>query len=120
MGIKMIVGVQGTSSFSDYNVFLRAMAVAMSNMPADDSQISIYTAGPMKINSMASEFVNLSERGLKLRGKKVKLYKVPPSWIEENIQSFNYFAFLSQPKERVSSLVEVAENNNIEVGIFRY
>jgi hypothetical protein len=96
------------------------MAVAMSNMPADDSQISIYTAGPMKINSMASEFVNLSERGLKLRGKKVKLYKVPPSWIEENIQSFNYFAFLSQPKERVSSLVEVAENNNIEVGIFRY
>ncbi len=116
----MIVGVQGTSSFSDYNVFLRAMAVAMSNMPADDSQISIYTAGPMKINSMASEFVNLSERGLKLRGRKIKLYKVPPSWIEENIQSFNYFAFLSQPKERVSSLVEVAENNNIEVGIFRY
>lgn len=116
----MIVGVQGTSSFSDYNVFLRAMAVAMSNMPADDSQINIYTAGPMKINSMASEFVNLSEHGLKLRGRKIKLFKVPPSWIEENIQSFNYFAFLSQPKERVSSLVDVAENNNIEVGIFRY
>lgn len=116
----MIVGVQGTSSFSDYNVFLRAMAVAMSNMPADDSQISIYTAGPTKINSMASEFVNLSERGLKLRGRKIKLHRVPPSWIEENIQSFNYFAFLSQPKERVSSLVEIAENNNIEVGIFRY
>lgn len=116
----MIVGVQGTSSFTDYNVFLRAMAVAMSNMPANDNEIHVYTAGPVKINSMASEFVNLSERGLKSRGRKIKLYKVPPSWIEDNIQSFNYFAFFSQPKEKVSSLVDVAEQNNIEVGIFRY
>lgn len=116
----MIVGIQGTSSFSDYNVFLRAMGVAMSSMADSDECLYIYSAGPVKVNSMASEFVNLSERGLKSRGKKVKFYKVPPSWIEENISELNYLAFFSQPKEQVSYLVKKAEENNIEVGIFRY
>lgn len=116
----MIVGVQGTNSFSDYNVFLRAMGVAMSSMPADDNLLAIYTAGPAKVNSMAMEFVNLSEKGMKLRNKKIKLYKVPASWLEENMSSFNYFAFLSTPKETTSKIVSTAENNNVEVGIFRY
>lgn len=116
----MIVGVQGTSQFTDYNVFLRAMAVAMSGMSNEDEYFYIYTAGPAKINSMVSEFVNLSERGMKSRGKKIKSFKVPPSWIEQNIKDINYFAFLSQPRETVSSLVAVAEQNNTEVGIFRY
>ena len=118
--MKMIVAVQGTSSFSDYNVFLRAMGVAMSGMPNEDTEFYIYSAGPAKINSMVSEFVNLSERGMKARGKKIKYYKVPPSWLSENIESFNYLAFLSKPKEPVSKLVAEAELNNIEVGIFRY
>lgn len=116
----MILGVQGTSSFNDYNVFLRAVGVAMSGMPAEDDLLAIYSAGPAKVNSMAMEFVNLSERGMKLRGKKIKLYKVPPSWLEENMSSFNYFAFLSTPKETTSKLVSEAERNNVEVGIFRY
>lgn len=116
----MIVGVQGTTSFSDYNVFLRAMGVAMSSMKEDDQYFYVYSVGPAKINSMVSEFVNLSERGMKSRGRKIKLYKVPPSWVEENISSIDYLAFFSQPKERVSSLVEVAQDNNVEVGIFRY
>jgi hypothetical protein len=116
----MIVAVQGTNAFEDYNVFLRAMGVAMSNMHEDDKEIHIYSAGPGKINSMVSEFSNLSERSLKARGKKIKFYKVPPSWLEENIASFNYLAFLSKPKESVSRLVGHAELNNIEVGIFRY
>ena len=118
--MEMIVGVQGTNSFSDYNVFLRAMGVAMSSMPDEDKEFYIYSAGPAKINSMVSEFVNLSERGMKARGKKIKYYKVPPSWLGENIESFNYFAFLSKPKEPVSKIVAEAELNNIEVGIFRY
>jgi hypothetical protein len=120
MGIIMIVGVQGTSSFEDYNVFLRAMAVAMSGMPVEDKTFDLYTAGPVKINSMVSEFVNVSERGMKSRGKKIRSYKVPPSWIEENISAINYLAFFSQPKENASHLVKVAEENNIEVGIFKY
>ena len=116
----MIVGVQGTASFEDYQVFLRAMAVTMSMMSGDDDILYIYSAGPAKINSMTSEFVNLSERGMKARGKKIKFFKVPPSWIEENIKSLNYFAFFSLPKESGSKLLKVAEENNIEAGIFRY
>lgn len=116
----MIVAVQGTSSFTDYNVFLRAMAVAMSGMKDGDDHFYIYSAGPVKINSMVFEFVNLSERGMKMRGKKIKSFKVPPTWIEENINDVNYFAFLSQPGETTSRLVSTAESNNVEVGIFRY
>jgi hypothetical protein len=116
----MIVGVQGTNSFNDYQVFLRAMGVAMSGMPDDDDYFYVYSAGPTRINSMVMEFVNLSERGMKSRGKKIKSYKVPQSWISENMNQFNYFAFLSNPKEPVSKLVSEAELNNVEVGIYRY
>lgn len=116
----MIVVVQGTNDFNDYNVFLRAMGVAMSSMIKEDNELHIYSAGPTKINSMVLEFCNLSERGLKARGIKVKNYKVPASWVTENMEYVNYFAFLSKPKQPVSKLVAEAELKNIEVGIFRY
>lgn len=116
----MIVIVQGTNDFNDYNVFLRAMGVAMSGMKNGDSELHIYSAGPAKINSMVSEFCNLSERGMKARGMKIKNYKVPASWVSENMEYVNYFAFLSKPKQPVSKLVAEAELKNIEVGIFRY
>jgi hypothetical protein len=116
----MIVGVQGTSSFDDYQIFLRAIGVALSSISNQDPYFYIYTAGPAKVNSMVMEFVNVSERSMKSRGLKIKMYKVPPSWIEENISDFNYLAFLSKPKETTSRLVKVAEENNVEVGIFRY
>ena len=99
----MIVAVQGTNGFNDYPVFMRAMGVAMSGMGKDDK-----------------EFYDLSERGMKARGKKIKFFKVPTSWIKENIEIVDYFAFLSTPKEPVSSLVAEAELKDIEVGIFRY
>ena len=116
----MIVAVQGTKSFDDYNVFLRAMGVAMSVLPDNDKYFYLYSAGPANINAMVSEFSNLSEKGMKSRGKKIKFYKVPPSWIEENIAEVNYFAYLSKPKESVSKLVDTAQSHNVEVGIFRY
>ena len=46
MGRKMIVGIQGTSSFNDYQVFLRAMAVTMSSLKEEDPYFYIYSAGP--------------------------------------------------------------------------
>lgn len=116
----MIVAVQGTSEFTDYQVFLRAMSVALSGMHPDDKEFLIYSAGPANVNSFVSEFSNLSERGMKSRGRKIKFYKVPPSWIEENMEYVNYFAFLSKPKEQKSKLVISAESKNVEVGIFRY
>jgi len=116
----MIVVVQGTSDFEDYSVFIRAMGVAMSGMSEDDKEFYVYSAGPARINSMVSEFCNLSERGMKARGKKIKYYKVPVQWVYENLDYVNYFAFLSKPKQPVSKLVAEAELKNIEVGIFRY
>lgn len=116
----MIVGVQGTSSFSDYQVFLRAMGVALSSMPNEDEYFYIYTAGPANINKMVMEFVNVSEKGMKSRGKKIKMFKVAPSWLGENILDINYFVYLSKPKETTSKLVTQAQLNNIEVGIFQY
>lgn len=96
------------------------MGVAMSVLPENDPYFYIYSAGPANINAMVSEFTNLSERGMRSRGKKIKFYKVPPSWIEENMLEVGYFAFLSLPQEPKSKLVAEAELNNIEVGIFRY
>jgi hypothetical protein len=120
MGRAMIVAVQGTKDFNDYQVFLRAMAVAMSTMSTEDNELLIYSVGPTKINSMVSEFTNLSERGMKARGKKIKFFKVPVSYVEENMDYVNYLIFLSKPKELASKLVEKAELKNIEVGIYRY
>jgi hypothetical protein len=89
-------------------------------MKQEDNEIQIFSAGPLRINEMAMEFVNVSERGLKARGKKIKLIKVPPSWIEKNIHSIDYFAFFSTPKETLSPLVDLADAKNIEVGVYRY
>lgn len=116
----MIVAVQGTNGFDDYSVFMRAMGVAMSSMKSDDKEFLVYSVGPAKVNNFVAEFCNLSERGMKARGKKIRFFKVPISWVQENISSFDYLAYLSGPKESVSSLVSAAELSNVEVGIFRY
>lgn len=116
----MIVGIQGTRSFSDYPVLLRAMGTALSEMTKEDREILLYAAGPSNINDMVLEFSNVSERGLKARGIKIKMIKVPASWIESNINLFNYFVFLSKPGEPVSRLVDVADSQGVEVGIYRY
>lgn len=118
--IIMIVVVQGTNNFSDYQVFLRAIGVALSSLSQEDKQLEIYSVGPAKTNTMAMEFVNVSERSMKSRGIKLKLRYVPPSWVIENINSINYFAYLSTPSEPKGNLVKEAENNNVEVGIFKY
>lgn len=113
------MAVQGTVNFDSYQVFLRAMGVALSGMKAEDKEFLIYSAGPSNVNSYVSEFSNISEKGMKSRGKKIKFYKVPSSWIEENIETVNYLAFLSTPKEPNSKLIAIAELKNIEVGIFK-
>lgn len=115
----MIVAIQGTKSFDDYSVFLRAMGTAMSSIDGDES-ITIFSAGPYQVNAMAMEFVNVSERSLKARGIKIKLVKIPPRWIEENISTIDYFAFFSKPKEPVSKLVDLADSKDVNVGVYRY
>lgn len=114
----MNIVVQGTKNFIDYNVFLRSMGVALSDF--NDKEFNVYTVGPSQVNSFTAEFCNRSENSFKQRGIKIKFYKVPPSYIEENISNFNYFIFLSAPNEKVSKLAAVAELSGMEVGIFRY
>ena len=116
----MIIGVQGTKSFDDYSIFLRAMGTALASMPADDDELYIYSAGPSKINSFAMEFTNITERSLKSRGKKIKLIKIPPSWLAQNMHSLNYLAMFSKPKEPISKLVDKAESHGVDVGVYRY
>jgi hypothetical protein len=116
----MIVAIQGSKAFNDYSVFLRAMGTSLSMLKEDEKEFLIYSAGPSSINSMGLEFSNVSERSLKARGIKIKFFKVPPSWIKQNIHSVNYLAYFSKPKEPVSNLVDLAESKDIEVGVYRY
>jgi hypothetical protein len=116
----MKIAIQGSKNFNDYSVFLRAMGTALYSLPEKDSEFYLYSAGPSHINEMGMEFSNVSERSLKARGIKIRLFKVPPSWIKENIYEINYFAYFSKPKEPVSQLVDLAEAKDIEVGIYRF
>lgn len=118
----MMVVVQGTNEFNDYGVFLRAMGVMLSSMPENDNEFTIYSVGSKesKIHNFAMEFCNLSEKGMRGRGKKIKTYKAVDDWVKEFILHMNYFAFFSQPKQQLSVLAKFAQNENIELGIFQY
>jgi hypothetical protein len=114
----MNVAVQGTKEFSDYQVFMRAMGVALSSI--HDDEFNVYTAGPATINSYTAEFCNMSERTLKSRGVRVRYFKVPPSYIEDHMSVFDYVAFLSTPNQRPSKLIASAELAGVENAVFRY
>jgi hypothetical protein len=116
----MIIAVQGTGSFDDYNVFLRSMSVAMSGKKDDDKEILVYSLGPRTINSFVTGFCNLTERSLKSRGIKIKHSRVPVSWMENELDKLDYFIFLSKPSEYASKLSAQAELKGVEVGVFRY
>jgi len=116
----MVIVVEGTKSFSDYDIFMRAMGVALSSK-TDDPDIQVWSAGPHTINSYTAAFCNSSENFLKQKGYKITFSKVPSYWIIQNISFVNYFAFFSSPKENVSRLTQQAQQvEGCEVGIFRY
>ena len=116
----MILAVQGSRSFDRYEIFLNGMYRALTNMDKKDSEILIYSAGPSKVNSMVMEFANVSERGLKGRGIKIKVRKVPLSWLEDNVVEIDYLLYCSKPKEPESRLVKLAEAKDVQVGVCRY
>jgi N-acetylmuramoyl-L-alanine amidase CwlA len=116
----MIVGVHGSKNFEDYQIFLRAMGTALSMLKEKDNEIILYSAGPSKINSMSMEFSNIVERSMKSRGIKIKMYKAPMKWLKANIDSFDYFIYLSKPKENLSEIATLAEKKGIDLGVYRY
>lgn len=115
----MIIGVQGSKQFSDYDTFMRAMGVALSQ-PNNENIIEVWSAGPHKINSFTAAFCNSAENYLKQKGFKVVFRKVPPQFIEENIEHLSYLAFFSSKNEKPSRLIAAAELADIEIGIYRY
>lgn len=117
----MKVGINGTRSFSDYNIFLRAMRVMLSDFDkTGDSELIIYSAGPAAVNSFATEFTNITERSMKARGINVKLIKLPPKELKSMVGDLSYFAFFCVPKEYGNDIVREAEDKDVEVGIFRF
>lgn len=115
----MNIVVQGTKNFIDYNIFLRSMGVALSDLK-NDSEFNVYTVGPTQVNSFTAEFCNRSENSFKQRGIKIRFHKVPTTYVENNISDFDYFIFLSTPNEKLSKLAATAELSGVEIGIFRY
>lgn len=116
----MIIAVEGSKSFEDYEIFMRAMSVALSN-PNIDSDIQVWSLGPHKVNSFTAAFCNSSENFLKQKGFRIKFHKVTSIWVAENISYVNYFAFFSKPSEGTSRMTKLAEETEgVEVGIFRY
>lgn len=116
----MIVVVQGTKTFSDYAVFLSGMRSALINLSDDDKQFTVFSAGPVNINNMAMEFINVTERSLKAKGIKSKLVKVPPSWIEQNQQDINLLAYYALPKEPIPDMITRVSDNGVNVQFYRF
>ena len=117
----MKVLVQGSKDFTDYQVLMRAMGVALASMKPGDKEFQIYCVGPHKTNDLALSFANLTEDSLKGRGIKVKFHRLPAKLAEDKIDRFDYMAYLSNPENRrLSALTNKAEENGVELGIFRY
>jgi hypothetical protein len=96
------------------------LGTALSSMGPEDSEFTIMSAGPARLNEMGMEFSNISERSLKARGITIKMVRVPVAWFDTNMQVVDYFMYFSLPKEPVTPLVARAEDLDIEVGIYRY
>jgi hypothetical protein len=116
----MIVAIQGTKTFDDYQIFLRAMGTALRDLPDGDKEFIVFSAGPVNINQFGMEFMNVNERSMKGYGIKTKFVKVPPSWIDENIDQINYFAFFSKPKETWSKQAQHAHDKDANLWVYRY
>ncbi len=117
----MIVGLQGSKSFDDYQVFLRGIGTALREVAnEEEKEFIIFSAGPKNINEFTHEFLNVNERSLKAYGIKTKIVKVPPSWIEHNLNEIDYFLYFSKPKETLPDIVAQADAKDIEVGVYRY
>jgi hypothetical protein len=85
-----------------------------------DTEFTILTAGPHKLNDMAMEFVNISERTLKAKGIKAKVVKMPDKAIQERLLDLDSFIYFSLPKETPSELALEAEAKDLEVLFYRF
>ena len=117
----MIIAVEGTKAFDDYEVFMRAMGVALS---ADyvDPKIEVWSGGPQNINRFTAAFCNSSENYLRQKGFKISFKRFPINHISQNMGMVDYFAFFAKPNQKnaESRLIPIAEYYSVETGIYKY
>lgn len=117
----MKIAVNGTKGFDNYQIFLRAMRVVLSEMnKSGDKELVVYSAGPAKINSFAREFVNITERSMKSLGIKIRINNRPFSEIKNYVNDMDYIAYFCLPSENKNDLVTEAETADVEVGIYKF
>lgn len=117
----MKVAIQGSRKFNDYTVFLRAMRVVLSEVERnEDKELTIYSAGSVVTNQHATEFTNIAERTMKSLGLRTRLMKVPVNWLEDNMGDMDYFAYFCVEKEKISPLVDLADELKVDAGVFRF
>jgi hypothetical protein len=116
----MIVVIQGTKTFKDYSVFMSGMRSALINLSEEDKQFTVFSAGPVNINNMAMEFINVTERSLKAKGIKPKLVKIPQGWIEQNYKDIDLLAYYALPKEEIPDMISRVSNKGVNVQFYRF
>ena len=109
---------QGSRNFNDYSVFLRAMFTSLSMMDPSDKTFIIYSAGPLRINQMSEEYINVSN--FRSRGIKAKFMRVNEDFIKANIDDIDYVTYFCNKGEPIGNLISFAEENNVEVGPYRF
>lgn len=114
----MIIGIQSSRSFDDYSAFMRAIGTALAEIKDSDQSLEVYSAGPAQLNSMLTEFMNVTEQGRRTKGIRMRMRKVSPSAIKDMVFDLDYFAYFSKEKESVSDLADYVKKKGVEV--YRY
>ena len=114
----MILVTQGSRTFNDYSIFINAMFRVLSRMEPDDKEFHIYSVGPLRVNQMSEEYLNVSN--FRARGIKTKMMRVNESYVRDHMSNIDYVAYFCAPGEPVSSLIDLAEERGIGNGIHRF
>lgn len=114
----MIIAVQGTKGFRDYDVFMRAMTVALTGVK---DNVEVWSAGPHKVNNFTAAFCNSVENYLRAKNIKITFRNYPAVFIEDNLARVDYLAYLGTRSEGIRSpLVARAETAGVEVGVYQF
>ena len=105
----MIVVMQGTPEFNDYNLVLRAMGVLLSE---NDDTYTVYTIGGHKLNQQVAEFANVAK--LQERGVNFKVRLRPA----RSLDDYDLFYFFCNTGDHLSRQAAEADNNN-KLFVFR-
>lgn len=116
----MIIVVEGTRAFDNYETFMSGMTTAFSRAK-NDNEIHVWTLGPHKINNFTAAYCNSSSSYMKGVGVKVKFSKVNYEWVKQNADYIDYVAYFSLPKEPLSKFAVWADHQeDIDLLVFRF